>query len=539
MRLVESSLGAAWRSYDPLEEITTFAHAIGAGAIARQLQAARDQRWTSQLFVMVLGSTQERLALVECLLGSALPKKAPLLEALPLLVRYGRSPHARVHFDTRIREVPVEHLERLVSTTGLERVVEIVVPGELLDHGICICSVADPSDPAISKLVPYADLAMIVSGDVASVERDLQIARSVGIDLRDVVTVAFEPVTDSLHEWLARAPVLPHMTLRLPRGPTARRAAHPEWTSFCTLLRRCAAGAGAPIVHEVHDLHVRRAIELLRRVLIERRRALESPATIYDAHVADHHRGAQVARTRVEGRDAREPRDDSALQERLEIERTKLLMGVKADLLARLGAQIARLDGPRALVVPRAIAVAHDLAETAVFAWSEELRRVVEPMLVALLEAHLHRSWAGLDGFPEVAIAAAALVDDSRAFVRVPRPARRSSPRAPRRRVDDWLRTHAGMRRRAATVAAESLLATLETSSRHLVQQYLDGLHEAPRAIDAAVVWALEKLADVCSDASVHAAHRRAIVGTDGAIHEVSLQRARLEELVQQLASGP
>lgn len=517
MKVVDPQHRSVSLPSDAFDEVVDFAVAIGAHDVAHEARAAREQLWCSQMFVMVLGAPAARHAFVRKLLSAeALPKHLGDEESAPILIRHGRVPHVRVHRAGSTHDEPLDHAANLGA--GFDAL-ELAVPSSALEQGLCIVHPFRRSS-AVRGLIPRLDLAMIVTSDATSIVQELERARGFGFDPGNIVLVA--PAA--------------HSSASVSSMYTEFADTSLGWSRLRAFIRRRAEQSGMTAGERYRVHEVRRVLARLEHILAERQLALEFPST--EARVQNRRRAAAVVRAVLENR-RHEPSSlvNADLAHRLETERTKFLMAIKADLLGELAELIARSNEPPALVLPRAIALAQELSASAVFMWSEHVADISHDSLAAIFEHHIQQLWRELDIATETALAAAALLVEPRSFVRRPRVGRVPTPPS-RGQVGDWLRSRSGLQRRAMSVAAELLVTSLETGSRSLVEHCLESIVESRRAFEAAFANTLEWMAETCADGSRYASEHRRDGGPalEDAVRQNQMHQRRLDELVEVLA---
>lgn len=321
------------------------------------------------------------------------------------------------------------------------------------------------------------------------------------------VAVVFEP---GLSNPAAIAPLLDLLARRVTETPAM------------SLQRRCAAATSL-------------ALTQLRVHLEFRRRALLQPKQA-ELEAARLSRFCLVLERSLEGGvEDSMPEIAARIASRLDRERTKLMMSMKAELLERLVARV-RPTPPRCNARTVAAAIADDLVAETLHRWREDLRRFVSDDIATLHTLHRERLHVLVYG---VNLDMERLGLSMVSMFACPWRSRvvATSPSRIERFVDAF-HTTAGKRRRALGAASRALLSSLEAESRRAIEEALAEIPAAKRTIERQLCDATGEFVRRAHAASSFAAacHHEGAGAVVRELSCVSMQLSDLREIESDLA---
>ncbi|HUL17185.1 MAG TPA: dynamin family protein [Terriglobales bacterium] len=248
-------------------------------------------------------------ALVE---DRVLPTGVVPVTAVPTVLRFGETRHARVRFqggtwtdvrpDELTQYVSEEHNpENAKGVAG----VEVFVPSPLLTDGMCFVdtpglgSVFLGNTAATQAFVPHIDAAIIVVGaDPPIAGEELALVEQVGKQVRKLVVVLNKADRTSDAERRIAAPFTRNVLekrLGRPIGPifeisayehSQKNKARWDWNELVAVLRKLVDESGQTLVRAAGERGLRRLSEELLAVTLEEREALVRPIEESERRIA-------------------------------------------------------------------------------------------------------------------------------------------------------------------------------------------------------------------------------------------------------------
>lgn len=348
---------------DPLEPIAAFARAVGARGIAADAERLSRQLDHSRLFVAVIGaSARQRAEVVNALLdGPVLPVHHDLMQ-IPISIRHGSAPAARVRFaDDGTSEIDLAAVPHFIlpamnpGNARRVRLIELCWDHALTRFGACIVEGVGGDLTSLAQEVPRVDF-------VLQADSGESVPRSWAVD----VLMARRCDSDDVESTLAAS------------GAVARAS-----------IETGAARIEQLRYEEAHRLCLR-----LEQRFLEEQRAVVREATESRRWIAAVASCVSTVSPRSIAAPIRE-----GLSRWLDAERRKLVMGSTADLRAAFRSRFALERCPKSWLHTTAAEIARDLAVATIRRWRSDLRSHVDRHIGAMAEALLVHAIAESEPF--------------------------------------------------------------------------------------------------------------------------------------------
>ncbi len=427
---------------DPLDAIVALAQDVRASAIAWDARRVNERLDSARLVVSIVARPATLAPLLERITGRVM---APwrFLAQRPLMIRFGRGPgHLRLQFrDGPPQNLPIARTDDLASLG--ERIIsaDLVVESAVLQRGTCF-AVATPETP----WPPYRriDLLLVDEEGARAIERVEKWSR-----VRALLVASARPA---------------------------------ELDGAFTIIDQMAREANAVCVEAHVAQHHRHLCKRLRHHLFEHQRALGRSNHDMLARINALTIARVLAESVLDARARQPDAERERLVDSLFTERTKFLMGTKADALVAFEDRIVQMREPRhQLRWVAAVAAREIVVELLARLW-ERMRSKAERPVAALskrLLADLDMSLSDLD--ETVPLDAMAGVDLSpiRGF-------RRDLACPPPSGMIAQLADRMGLasRRRIESAARDDVVDSLDRGSRALVARVLEDYDDTRAAIE-------------------------------------------------------
>jgi GTP-binding protein EngB required for normal cell division len=359
--------------------VAELASEFGAQEVAAAARWAAERASEGRYYVACVGQFKRgKSTLLNALMDRpVLATGVPPVTAVPTVIRYGKSPAARVRSQNGgWTQIPLDAVEQYVSgeknpenRKGVAAV-EIFVPLPLLAAGMCLVdtpgigSVFSGNTAATREFLPQIDAAIVVIGADPPISHDeLELAEAVAREASDLIFVLNKADRSSeaeregaigfaksvLQARLGKPDVTIFETSALEH--LEHRGSGRDWPRLLEALNRLVESSGGLLARQASDRALRSAIRRLLTVLEEERGALERP-------LADSERRIAVLRQAVQ--DAEQALADlgvllNSVQQRLSAELAsrrdafvqKAFTGAQVEFNERLASVPARRNGVR------------------------------------------------------------------------------------------------------------------------------------------------------------------------------------------------
>ncbi|HYA89401.1 MAG TPA: dynamin family protein [archaeon] len=288
-----------------LLRVAELADSFGAREIAAAARTAAERTSEGRFHVACVGQFKRgKSTLVNALVQRpVLPMGVPPVTSVPTLIRYGRSPSARVRLEGGgWRKIPLDAIEQYVSAEknpenrlGVDAL-EIFLPSPCLEKGMCLVdtpglgSVFSGHSAATREFIPHIDAAIVVIGADPPLSRDeLELVEQVARETNNLIfvlnkadrstaaecaaAIAFARDVLESHPGKFRPDIFEVSALEeLKHGGSGR-----GWPRLVEALHQLGENAGSALVRQAEERALQRATGQLRAVLAEERGALERP----------------------------------------------------------------------------------------------------------------------------------------------------------------------------------------------------------------------------------------------------------------------
>jgi GTP-binding protein EngB required for normal cell division len=288
-----------------LWRIAELADGFGARDIAAAARAAAERTSEGRFHVACVGQFKRgKSTLLNALVDRpVLPMGVAPVTSVPTLIRYGRSPSARVRLENGAwAKIPLDAIEQYVSAEKNPenrlrvQALEIFLPSARLEKGMCLVdtpglgSVFLGHSAATREFIPHIDAAIVVIGADPPISRDeLELVEEVARETSNLIFVLNKADRSSDGE---RAAAVAFARRVLESHPDKFRpaifevsaleqlkhgAAGRDWPRLLEALDQLGENSGRALVRRAAERALRRAAAQLRAVLGEARGALERP----------------------------------------------------------------------------------------------------------------------------------------------------------------------------------------------------------------------------------------------------------------------
>lgn len=297
-----------------LRRIAELADGFAARDIAAAARAAAERTSEGRFHVACVGQFKRgKSTLLNALVERpVLPMGIAPVTSVPTLIRYGRSPSARVRLqDGAWKKIPLDAIEEYVSAEKNPEnqlgvaALEIFLPSARLERGMCLVdtpglgSVFLGHSAATREFVPHIDAAIVVIGADPPISRDeLELVEQVARETSNLIfvlnkadrssgseragAIAFARRVLESHPGKFRPPIFEVSALeQLKHGASSR-----EWPRLLEALDQLGEDSGRALVRQAAERALGHAAAQLRAVLAEERGALERPLAESELRIA-------------------------------------------------------------------------------------------------------------------------------------------------------------------------------------------------------------------------------------------------------------
>lgn len=288
-----------------LLRVAELAEGFGAYEIAAAARTAAERTSEGRFHVACVGQFKRgKSTLLNALVERpVLPMGIAPVTSVPTLIRYGRSPSARVRLQGGgWTKIPLDAVERYVSAEKnpenrlLVEALEIFLPSPRLEKGMCLVdtpglgSVFLGHSAATRKFIPHIDAAIIVIGADPPLSRDeLELVEQVARETNNLIfvlnkadrsseaeraaAIAFARGVLESHPGKFRPAIFEVSALeQLRHGASGR-----DWPRLVEALHQLGEESASALLRQAAERALRHAAGQLRAVLAEERGALERP----------------------------------------------------------------------------------------------------------------------------------------------------------------------------------------------------------------------------------------------------------------------